>query len=93
MTSWYTCVMRLTCRYGAKNGIVIVNESKKIIQVTVYYPRSVTAVDIGVCAVYDVPNDNGALRLTLSFYGESREMENLCTNCLFNNGRILHVRD
>lgn len=84
-------MLSLKCMYGANYGIEIVNNSNKIIQVTVINPRCVTAVDIGSRAVYTVPNDS--IQLTLSFYGRDREIKHICTNCPFNRGRIIYVKE
>ncbi len=74
-----------------KQIIHIINNSKKIVYVISDEPGSVTgAVDPGHHVVYPMSNDT--IRLTLSYYGDTREMEYLCTQQVFNRGRVLRVQ-
>lgn len=71
--------------------IEIVNDTKHVISVILHDPGtpSVTAVDPGQCGVYPLEKD--AVRVTLSYYDNTREMKDLCTQCLFSKGRLLRV--
>jgi hypothetical protein len=75
-----------------KQGMIhIINNSKKIVYVVSDDPLSVTsAVDPGRRVVFPISNDT--IRLTLSYYGDTREMEYLCSKQVFNQGRLLRVQ-
>lgn len=87
------CGLRLSEEYhfGRGQTIQIINNSKYVIYVIFHDPpsRLAIALDPGHCGVYPIIKDT--VRVTLSYYQKDREMKDLCTQCLFNKGRLLHI--
>ena len=71
--------------------IQIKNDLKRVVGVSLDDSRSLTGVDPGHCATYYIAKDT--VRVTLCYYNKNREMENLCTALLLNNGKMLCVRE
>ncbi len=70
--------------------IQIINNSNVILYVTLQDgTSSIGAVDPKRTAVLSIANDT--VRTTIRFYDSDREMKDLCSGCLFNNGRVLRV--
>ena len=74
---------------GGEKTIRIINNSNFIIYVTLHDDTRLRAVDPGHHSVIFIVNDT--VRVTIWYYAKNREMQDLCSGCLFNNGRVLHV--
>ena len=77
-------------RLVGKKIIQIINDSKVIIYVTVHDNTSpLRALDPKRRSVIFIANDT--MRMTIRYYDKSREMKDLCSACLFNDGSVLRV--
>ena len=75
--------------FGGEKTIRIINNSNFILYVTLHDDTRLRAVDPGHHSVIFIVNDT--VRVTIWYYAKNREMRDLCSGCLFNNGRVLHV--
>ena len=87
LTERYMCWTR---RFSLSHEIQIINESNKILYVTMDDSPAVTAVDPRCRVGYPITQDN--VRVSISYYGEDREMTTLCNKLLLNTGRALRVQ-
>ncbi len=75
---------------AGEKTIQIINDSKVIIYVTVHDNTSpLRALDPKRRSVIFIANDTE--RMTIRYYDKNREIKDLCSGCLFNNGRVLRV--
>lgn len=82
--------MSLTGYLGLTSEIQITNASDKILYVTLNDSQYVyCAVDPRRCTRLHLTHD--AARITISYYGDDREMTTLCNKLLLNPGRSLLV--
>ncbi len=72
-------------------AIYVVNKSKTILYVFLDNLASVSAVDPGKSVLYPIAKES--VRVTIRYYTKDRDMQDLCTNNLLNNGRCLRVVD
>ena len=72
--------------------IHIINDSKKIIYVTIYDTQSnpPKALDPGRQGVLPLSKDT--IRLTVSYYDKNHEMQYLCNKMLLNKGRLIRIK-
>jgi hypothetical protein len=79
--------------WWAKQDVVrIINRSNKILYV-IQDDRAgsaIGAVDPGRHAEYHLSSDT--IRFTISYYGDTRDLEYLCTKQVFNRGKVLRVQ-
>ena len=77
-------------RLAGEKTIQIINDSKVIIYLTVHDNTSpLRALDPKRRSVIFIANDT--MRMTIRYYDKSREMKDLCSACLFNDGSVLRV--
>ena len=81
--------MDLTMESGLQHEVGFINDSRRIVYVTIEAPRFLSALDPGHHTVHQITNDT--VRVTMSYYGEDREMKNLCTTRLLCKGRLLRI--
>ena len=74
---------------GLHHEIAIINDSNRIIYVTIEAPRFLFALDPGHLTVYQITSDT--TRVTISYYGEDHETKNLCTSRQLGKNRLLRV--
>lgn len=82
----YMCWTR---RLSSRQEIQIINESKKILYVTLDDLQAVTGVDPKTYVFY--PFTKNVVLVSISYYGEDREMTSLCHKLLLNPGKALQV--
>lgn len=79
-----------TQRLSFKRVIQFANESKKILYISLDdSPSPITA--LGPRCYWNMQFSGDVVRVTISYYGEDREMTNLCCKLLVNPGRLLRV--